>query len=209
MITTGPVQENCFLVRSGPEADRVLLVDPGDEAPRILAAVEELGATVEAILVTHAHFDHVGAVVPVKQATGAPVYGPRIELEIMRDLPRWTPPGFGPFEGFEPDHLLDGGETLELAGLTFDVRFTPGHSPGHVSFWCKDQSAIFSGDVLFQQSIGRTDLPGGDHAVLMATLAELASVLPDDTTVLPGHMGPTTIGQERQTNPFLLQAVSG
>jgi glyoxylase-like metal-dependent hydrolase (beta-lactamase superfamily II) len=111
--------------------------------------------------------------------------------------------GFGPFESYDADELVSGGERLELAGLGIDVVFTPGHSPGHVTYSIPAEQAVFSGDVLFQGSIGRTDLPGGDTATLMRTLAELVKRLPDETTVYPGHMGVTTIGQERATNPFL------
>ena len=112
-------------------------------------------------------------------------------------------PGFGPFESYEADELVSGGERLELAGLAIDVLFTPGHSPGHVTYSIPAEQAVFSGDVLFQGSIGRTDLPGGDTATLMRTLGELVGALPGETVVYPGHMGVTTIGSERATNPFL------
>ena len=112
-------------------------------------------------------------------------------------------PGFGPFESYDADELVSGGEKLELAGLEIDVLFTPGHSPGHVTYSIPSEQAVFSGDVLFQGSIGRTDLPGGDTQTLMRTLADLVERLPDETVVYPGHMGVTTIGQERATNPFL------
>ncbi|MGZ5336208.1 MAG: MBL fold metallo-hydrolase [Solirubrobacterales bacterium] len=204
MLTVGPVQENCFVFRrDGSEA--ALIVDPGDEAPRILAAVEDLGAKVEAILLTHTHFDHIGAVAPVAEATGAPVWVPEIEAPVLADPMAWTPPGFGPFEGYEADHTLNGGEKLELAGFEIDVIHTPGHSPGHVTFSIPDEQAIFSGDVLFQGSVGRVDLPGGDGPTLMESLRNLVESLPPETRVHPGHMGLTTLGAERQTNPFLLE----
>ncbi|MGZ5357748.1 MAG: MBL fold metallo-hydrolase, partial [Solirubrobacterales bacterium] len=204
MLTVGPVQENCFVFRrDGSEA--ALIVDPGDEAPRILAAVEDLGAKVEAILLTHTHFDHIGAVAPVAEATGAPVWVPEIEAPVLADPMSWTPPGFGPFEGYEADHTLNGGEKLELAGFEIDVIHTPGHSPGHVTFSIPDEQAIFSGDVLFQGSVGRVDLPGGDGLTLMESLRNLVESLPPETRVHPGHMGLTTLGAERQSNPFLLE----
>ncbi|MGZ5315820.1 MAG: MBL fold metallo-hydrolase [Solirubrobacterales bacterium] len=204
MLTVGPVQENCFVFRrDGSEA--ALIVDPGDEAPRILAAVEDLGAKVEAILLTHTHFDHIGAVAPVAEATGAPVWVPEIEAPVLADPMAWTPPGFGPFEGYEADHTLKGGEKLELAGFEIDVIHTPGHSPGHVTFSIPDEQAIFSGDVLFQGSVGRVDLPGGEGPTLMESLRNLVESLPPETRVHPGHMGLTTLGAERQTNPFLLE----
>jgi hydroxyacylglutathione hydrolase len=113
--------------------------------------------------------------------------------------------GFGPYESYDADQTVAGGETLQLAGLDIDVLFTPGHSPGHVTYWVPDEQVVFSGDVLFAGSIGRTDLPGGDTATLMQTLAQLIETLPDETVVHPGHMQDTTIGRERATNPFLAQ----
>lgn len=202
MFTVGPIQENCFLLRHDG-SERALIVDPGDEAPRLIAAISELGVELEAILLTHTHFDHIGAVAPLAAATGAPVWCPEIEKPVLADPMAWTPPGFGPFEGYEADHALGGGERLELAGFDIDVIHTPGHSPGHVTFSIPDQQAIFSGDVLFQGSVGRVDLPGGDGPTLMQTLCELVDSMPDETRVHPGHMGLTTIGAERRTNPFL------
>jgi len=205
MLTVGPVQENCFLVRR-EGSDRAVIVDPGEEAPRLLGAIEQWGVTLDAILLTHTHFDHVGAVAPVAKATGAPVYCPELERGVLADIMSYVPwPGFGPFESYEADRLVSGGERLTLAGIDFDVRFTPGHSPGHVTYAVADEggTALFSGDVLFQQSIGRTDLPGSDHGRLLQSLAELLDAYPDDATVYPGHMGITTLGAERATNPFL------
>jgi glyoxylase-like metal-dependent hydrolase (beta-lactamase superfamily II) len=117
-------------------------------------------------------------------------------------------PGFGPFESWDPEHTVKGGERLELAGFDIDVIFTPGHSPGHVTYAIEDDAALFAGDVLFQGSIGRTDLPGGDHATLMASIAGLLDRYPDETTVHPGHMGITTLGRERAANPFLTDLAS-
>jgi hydroxyacylglutathione hydrolase len=203
MLTVGQIGENCFLFR--PQGgERLLIVDPGEEAERILAAVEATGASVEAILLTHCHFDHIGAVAPVARATGAPVYCPEIEVPVLADIMAYVPwEGFGPYESYEADEIVGGGETLELAGMEIEVVFTPGHSPGHVTYAVKVEPAIFSGDVLFQGSIGRTDLPGCDHEQLMDSIARLLETLPDETGVLPGHMDPTTLGRERQTNPFL------
>jgi hydroxyacylglutathione hydrolase len=204
MFTVGPVQENCFIVRA-PDSDRAVIVDPGDEAERLLEAVQALGiTTVEAILLTHTHFDHVGAVAPVARATGAPVWCPELETQVLaniNDYVRW--PGFGPFESYDADHTVKGGETLDLADLRFEVSFVPGHSPGHVAYALADEPAIFSGDVLFQGSVGRVDLPGGDWPTLLASIESLLDRYPAQTTVYPGHMGITTLGQERETNPFL------
>ena len=204
MFTVGPVQENCYIVRRKDDPAAVI-VDPGAEAEQLLTAVERLGIeTVEAILVTHTHFDHVGAVAPVARATEAPVYCPELETQVLANIMDYVPwPGFGPFESFQADHTVAGGETLELAGLSFEVVFTPGHSPGHVTYALAEHEAMFSGDVLFQGSVGRVDLPGGDWPTLLASIENLIDAYPAETSVLPGHMGVTTLGRERATNPFL------
>jgi hydroxyacylglutathione hydrolase len=203
MFTVGVVQENCFLVRR-ERSNRAVIVDPGEEAPRLLQAIEDAGVTLDAILLTHTHFDHVGAVAPIARATGAPVYCPQIEVPVLQDVMAFVPwPGFGPYESWDPEHTVQGGETLDLAGMTFDVVFTPGHSPGHVVYAVRGEGALLSGDVLFQGSIGRTDLPGGDTQTLMRSIATLLDRFDDDTRVYPGHMGITTLGAERATNPFL------
>jgi len=201
--TVGPVQENCHIVRADAAADRAVIVDPGDEAERLLGAIEALGVEIEAILLTHCHFDHIGAVAPVARATGAPVYCPVIELPVLTDVMRWVPPGFGPFESYEPEHTLAGGERLALAGLDIEVLFTPGHSPGHLTYAVP--GAILSGDVLFQGSVGRVDLPGGDWATLERSIEQLLRSRPPETVVHPGHMGVTTLARERDTNPFLAE----
>jgi glyoxylase-like metal-dependent hydrolase (beta-lactamase superfamily II) len=202
MLTVGAIAENCFLLRR-QGSDRVLIVDPGEEAERILAAAGEMGK-VEAILLTHCHFDHIGAVAPVAAATGAPVYCPKLELPLLADIMAFVPwEGFGPYESYDADETVVGGETLELAGLELDVIFTPGHSPGHVTYSVRGEEAIFSGDVLFQGSVGRVDLPGGDASTLMESIRGLLHSHPDETVVHPGHMGITTLGAERASNPFL------
>jgi hydroxyacylglutathione hydrolase len=231
MFTVGPVQENAYIVRAQPASRQALLVDPGDEPQRLLEAVRALEVEIEAILITHCHFDHIGAVAPLARATGAPVYCPQLEAPLLRDIMAWTPPGFGPFEDWEPEHTLAGGERLRLAGIDIEVLFTPGHSPGHLTYAIApaaadgfsddeptgnglpgderagadagDAPALLSGDVLFQGSVGRTDLPGGDWDVLARSLAELVQRFPAQTTIYPGHMGVTTLGRELQSNPFL------
>ena len=196
-FTVGPVQENCYIVRIGAggqspdgarESTSALIVDPGDEPERLLSAASALGVTIEAILVTHTHFDHIGAVASVARATGAPVYCPEIERSVLADIMRWVHPGFGPFESYEADHTLAGGERLSLAGLEIDVLFTPGHSPGHLTFAiglpsaqpgqgaarpADRERALLSGDVLFQGSVGRVDLPGGDWPTLERSIGSL------------------------------------
>ena len=207
-FTVGPVQENAYIVRAAG-ATRAVLVDPGDEPDRLLRAIDELGVQIDAILITHCHFDHIGAVAPLARSTAAPVYCPEIERPVLEDIALGTPPGFGPFESYEPEHTLAGGESLSLAGLDIEVLFTPGHSPGHLTFSLPAHTAILSGDVLFQGSVGRTDLPFADHATLERSLATLLDTLPPDTTVYPGHMGITTLGRELATNPFLVELRPG
>jgi hydroxyacylglutathione hydrolase len=205
MLTVGQIAENCFLFRK-EDSEKALIVDPGEEPERILAAVEEMGVSVEAILLTHCHFDHIGAVAPLAKATGAPVYCPEIEVPILADIMAFVPwEGFGPYQSYQADHTVRGGETLELAGLELDVIYTPGHSPGHVTYSVRGEDAIFSGDVLFQGSVGRVDLPGGDGPTLMRSIRGLLDSHSDRTTVYPGHMGITTLGAERASNPFLLE----
>jgi hydroxyacylglutathione hydrolase len=202
-ITVGVASENTWIARRDG-SDRALLIDPGDEPARLEEALD--GLTVEAILITHCHFDHIGAVAPMARATGAPVYCPKLEVPLLEDIMRWVPwPGIGPFESWHADHTVEGGEKLELAGFEIDVMFTPGHSPGHVTYSIPAEQAIFSGDVLFQNSVGRVDLPGGDWDTLARSISELLETLPDETRVLPGHMGETTLGVERHSNPFLQQ----
>jgi glyoxylase-like metal-dependent hydrolase (beta-lactamase superfamily II) len=203
MFTVGPVAENSYLFRLDG-SDRALLVDPGDEADKLLGAIDGLGVQLDGILLTHTHFDHIGAVAPVARATGAEVWVPEIEKVVLQDINAYVPwPEFGPFENWDAEHTLRGGEKLELAGFEIDVIFTPGHSPGHVTFSIPSEQAVFSGDVLFQNSVGRVDLPGGDWPTLLQSIGTLVDTLPAETTVYPGHMGITTLGQERATNPFL------
>jgi hydroxyacylglutathione hydrolase len=237
MFTVGPVQENAYIVTAGRERGRAVMVDPGDEPERLLAAAQALGVEIEAILITHCHFDHIGAVAPVARATGAPVYCPEIEVPLLSDISAGTPAGFGPFESWEPEHMVKGGERLTLAGLDIEVLFTPGHSPGHVTYALTPSAAtladaghsagtpapaalaegsppppppeqvpaLLSGDVLFQGSVGRVDLPGGDWHVLERSIGTLMERFPADTVVYPGHMGLTHLGRELQTNPFLAE----
>ncbi len=204
MFTVGPLQENSYVVRR-PHASSAVIVDPGDEADKLLGALESLGVqTLEAILLTHTHFDHVGAVAAMARATGAPVYCPELETQVLANINDYVRfPGFGPFESYQADHTVAGGETLTLAGIEFEVVFTPGHSPGHVTYAVRDAAALFSGDVLFQGSVGRVDLPGGDWPTLLASIESLMGAYPEQSTVYPGHMGVTTLARERVTNPFL------
>lgn len=204
MFTVGPLQENCFIARA-KDSDAGVMIDPGDEPERLLGALDALGIQkLEAILLTHTHFDHIGAVAPVAKATGASVYCPELETQVLANVMDYVPwSEFGPFESYNADHTVAGGETLALAGLELDVRFTPGHSRGHVTYAVREEQALFSGDVLFQGSVGRVDLPGGDWPTLLQSIESLISEFPPDSTVYPGHMGVTTLGRERASNPFL------
>ncbi len=226
-FSVGPIQENAYIVRSSPQATRALMIDPGDEAQRLLDAAGALGAQIEAILITHCHFDHIGAVAPIAKATGAPVYCPEIEVGVLADITKWTMPGFGPFESWQAEHTVKGGERLRLADMDIEVIFTPGHSPGHVTYaiasWGESAAgaspttegaakgegspsvapALLSGDVLFQGSVGRVDLPGGDWPTLERSIGSLMGRYARETVVYPGHMGVTTLGREWDANPFL------
>jgi glyoxylase-like metal-dependent hydrolase (beta-lactamase superfamily II) len=229
-FTVGPVQENCYIVsaadaKGGEDGLRpAVIVDPGDEPERLLEAARALGVSIEAILITHCHFDHIGAVAPIAHATAAAVYCPEIELPVLADLMSWVPPGFGPFDSYQAEHTVTGGDRLALAGLDIDVLFTPGHSPGHVTYaiarageaavsggagddaaGAAAERALLSGDVLFAGSVGRVDLPGGDWATLERSIGSLLRSFPGQTVVYPGHMGVTTLARERDTNPFLAE----
>jgi len=204
-FTVGPFQENTFILRADG-SDRALVVDPGDEPELLTSGIEKLGATVDAILITHTDVDHVGAVAPLAKATGAPVYCPKLEVARLQDIMGHIPmAGLGPYEGYDPEETVEGGEELELAGLKIEVVATPGHTEGHVTYAFPDEKVIASGDVLFQGSVGRTDRPNGDHQTLLNSIATLLERYPDDTLVLPGHMGTTTLGREKETNPFLAE----
>jgi len=205
MFTVGPMAENAYLFRHDG-SDRALIVDPGEEADKLLGAIDALGVTLDGILLTHTHFDHVGAVAPVAKATGTEVWVPEAEKFVLDDINAFVPwPGFGPFEPYDAEHTVTGGKKLELAGFEIDVLSTPGHSPGHVTFSIPAERVVFSGDVLFQGSVGRTDLPGGDWDTLLTSIRTLVDALPPETAVYPGHMGVTSLGAERAGNPFLAE----
>lgn len=210
-VTVGELQANSYLLLDD-ESRKAVVIDPGDEPERILQALQ--GYRVQWILATHGHFDHVGAVQAVKEATGAPFAMHPGDLEMLRyasDAAQLftgravpTPP--------DPDGPLRGGQVLQVGPATLEVRHTPGHSPGSVSLVLRAPGpgsleggvrGVFSGDTLFAGSIGRADMPGGDHETLLASIRRRLLVLPDDCPVWPGHGPATTIGQERRTNPFL------
>jgi hydroxyacylglutathione hydrolase len=198
----GPIQTNCYVVRANGATPGAVVVDPGGEAPELLLQLERLGATCAAILVTHGHFDHVGGVADLAESTGGPVYMPEGERDRLERYSEFAPAGV-PGRPHTPDHLLEGGETIEVAGLAFECVSIPGHSPGHVAFYVDGH--LFSGDLLFAGSVGRVDLPGGDWETLLESVRTLVDRYPAETIVYPGHGPQTTLGAELERNPFLAE----
>jgi hydroxyacylglutathione hydrolase len=196
----GPIQTNCYLVRRERGAPEAVVVDPGADAATLRLELARVGATCAAILITHGHFDHLGAVADLAEASGAPVYMPEGERELLERYGDYAPVGF-PGRPYTADHLLQGGETLELAGVSFEVVPIPGHSPAHLAYAA--DGSLFSGDLLFAGSVGRVDLPGADWDTLLDSVRTLADRFDAATTIYPGHGGPTTLGRELERNPFL------
>jgi len=208
-LTVGPFQSNCYIV-SCSQTGEAIVVDAGDEAERILSVVRERGVSVKAIVNTHAHLDHVGALSAVKSALKVPVFMHRNELPIY-EIVEAQAAMFGlPAPGMvEIDRLLADGELIEVGDLTAEVVLAPGHSPGSICLWFRAEvpPQVIVGDVLFQGSIGRTDLPGASHEAMIDTLRTRIVPMPDDTIVHSGHGPVTTIGQEKRTNPFVVPLV--
>jgi glyoxylase-like metal-dependent hydrolase (beta-lactamase superfamily II) len=205
-LTLGIAATNCYIV-ADTETAEALVIDPVDDAPLIAQTASEMGWTIKLILATHGHFDHVLASHDLKAMTGAPFYIHSEELFWLENLPQQGMMFTGqPFPAAaEPDRLLTTEpETIELGAIKLETRFTPGHSPGHISLVMADQNIVFSGDCLFASSIGRTDLPRCDYDTLMESIFQQLIPLGDAMRVLPGHMDETTIGAERRSNPFLL-----
>lgn len=201
-LPLGPIQTNCYVVGDDSTGDAVV-IDPGAEAVKVLDALAERQWTCRHILLTHAHFDHIGAVADLVEATGAPLAIHPDELPLYRSGGGAAGFGLNRPPVREPDVLLVPGQPLQAGALRFEVLFVPGHTPGHVAFYHAGGPVVFSGDVLFQQGIGRTDLAGGNYHQLMRSLREVLLQLPDDTVVCSGHGPTTTIGAEREENPFL------
>jgi hydroxyacylglutathione hydrolase len=196
----GPIGTNCYVVRASRDATDAVVVDPSGDAAKVRLELDRLGATLAAILITHGHWDHLGGVADLAEGTGAPVDMAEEERALLENLPDLVPAGV-PARGRTPDVLLRGDETLELAGLKLETLRVPGHSPGHLAFY--SDGCLFSGDVLFAGSVGRTDLPGADWDTLMETLRMLTERFPPETVVYSGHGPPTTLGAELARNPFL------
>lgn len=200
-LSVAPIGTNCYIVRR-PDADEAVVVDPGGEAPRILLALEEMGARCTAILVTHGHWDHLGAVAELAEATSAPVHMARGERTLLERLDSISPAELG-LRPHSPDVLLEGTEALELAGIAFEVVLVPGHSPAHLAYAA--DGCLFSGDLLFAAGVGRTDLPGGDWDTLLESVGALLDRFPPETVVYSGHGPATTLGREAAENPFLAE----
>lgn len=205
ILPVGTLECNCSIF--GDESTRkAMVIDPGADLPKIQAILERRGLSVEKIVFTHAHIDHIGAGAEFKRLTGAPTYLHRAELPVLASLPmqaQWL--GAQTPEQVEIDHFLEEGDAVEFAGRAFEILFTPGHSPGSISLYSPQDKLIVSGDVLFRDSIGRTDLPGGDFQTLMGSIRDKLLPLDDDVKVIPGHGPETSIGRERTSNPFLAQ----
>ncbi len=202
VLTLGPLATNCYLVRADRGAVEAVVVDPSGSAAEIRLELAARRARCTAILVTHGHFDHIIGLADLAEGTEAPVYAPASERALLERPDEFTPAGIV-VRACTPDVELVGGEALDLAGVRFDVLSVPGHSPGHLAY--ASDGVVFSGDLLFAGSVGRTDLPGGDWETLLGSVRSLSgtAALPPETTVYAGHGPATTLGHELATNPFL------
>ncbi|MBM4422663.1 MAG: MBL fold metallo-hydrolase [Chloroflexi bacterium] len=205
-LSLGPIGANGYIAADSDSGEAVV-IDPGGDAPVVMATAKQMGATLKAIWLTHAHFDHWGGVADLVRALDLPVALHSLELPLYRNLGGAKQWGVPMQPGPEPTILLDdhatGRTKLEVGNLKFEVFFVPGHTVGHVAFYEKAAGVIFGGDVLFQGSIGRTDFPGGDFDTLIHSIRTQFLTLPDPTVVLSGHGPQTTVGEERRFNPFL------
>jgi glyoxylase-like metal-dependent hydrolase (beta-lactamase superfamily II) len=195
----GSAQENCYVVRLDRGAPEAAVIDPGDGVAQVRLELAGMGARTGAILITHCHWDHLMGVADLAEGTGAPVYVPELERPVL-ESPREFFPDV-PLRPWTGANGISGGDTVEAAGISFEVVPIPGHSPGHVAYHA--DGCLFSGDLLFAGSVGRTDLPFSDWDTLVASIQSLFDRFPPDTVVYPGHGPETTLGAEQQTNPFL------
>jgi glyoxylase-like metal-dependent hydrolase (beta-lactamase superfamily II) len=210
IVPVTPYQQNCSIIKC-ETTGRAAIVDPGGDVERILAAVKSMGATVEKIILTHAHMDHCAAADVLRRQLGVPIEGPQREDRFWLDkLPEWCRmAGFPPADAFLPDRWLEQGDTVTVGEQVLKVLHCPGHTPGHVVFLYEPQKVAWVGDVLFQGSIGRTDFPRGNHDQLVSSIRERLFPLGDDITFIPGHGPTSTFGQERRSNPFVADSRYG
>jgi hydroxyacylglutathione hydrolase len=203
-VVVGLFRENCWIIGSRRRGEGCV-VDPGDEPQSILALARDMGVRITRVIASHAHVDHILAARAIVEATGAPFFMHQDDMSIAQNMPTvarmWLNAEVPPPP--TPDTFPVDGDDLEVAGIRLEVIHTPGHTPGSLSFYAPEAGLLFSGDTLFRESIGRTDLPGGDFLQIRKSLTERLLTLPDDTRVLPGHMQETTIGHERAHNPFI------
>jgi hydroxyacylglutathione hydrolase len=197
----GPVATNCYVVRADRGASEAVVVDPGYEDPQLRLDLARIGARCGAILVTHCHWDHLGGIAWLAEASGAPVYMPEREASVLENPHAFYPDQ--PIRPYTPDVRVEDGDSIDVAGIAFDVVEVAGHSPGHVAY--ATDGMLFSGDVLFAGGVGRTDLPFGDWDTLVESIRLLFDRFPPETVVYPGHGPPTTLGAERARNPFLAE----
>jgi glyoxylase-like metal-dependent hydrolase (beta-lactamase superfamily II) len=201
-LSLGPIGTNCFVVRTDAASPEAVVVDPSGDATELRLRLAQLGTSCAAILITHGHWDHLVGVADLAQGTAAPVHMAEGERELLENIRAFAPPTVS-VRPYSPDVLLEGGETIEVAGIAFDVYAVPGHSPAHLAY--HSDGCLFSGDVLFAGSVGRTDLPGADWETLLGSIRMLVEKLPPDTVVYPGHGPSTTLGDELAQNPFLAE----
>jgi hydroxyacylglutathione hydrolase len=207
--TLGVFQTNCFII-GDTATNNAVVIDPSDRAPLLYKTAQDEGWTIREILATHGHFDHIMASARLKELTGAPFRVHQADLPLVRTMSqqvrRWFDIAVPP--AARPDGVIDEGDVITAGGIKLDVLHTPGHSPGHVSFVLRSENVVFSGDCLFFGGVGRTDLPDSDHDTLMRSITQKLLPLGDGFAVAPGHMRNTTIGYERQNNPYLLDYLS-
>ncbi len=210
IVPVTPFQQNCSIIKC-QSTGKAAIVDPGGDVERILEAAQKMNATVEKVILTHAHLDHCAAADVLRQQLDVPIEGPeKGDTFWLEKLPEWCQmSGFPHADAFEPDRWLEQGDTVTVGEQTLQVVHCPGHTPGHVVFYYAPQKVAWVGDVLFQGSIGRTDFPLGDHDELISSIRDKLFPLGDDVTFIPGHGPTSTFGQERRTNPFVADSRYG
>lgn len=200
-LVVGQLQTNCYLAACDQTKEGVV-IDPGDDSAKIIGEIETHGLTIKYVLITHAHFDHIGANESIVHRTGAPLALHPLDMPLLKEQGGASLFGVQSPQSPEPDIALEEGQIIAFGTNKLKVLLTPGHTPGHVSFYEAHEGVVFDGDVLFDGGIGRTDMPGGDSSAILTSIKEVLFKLPDDTIVYSGHGNPTTIGQEKTTNPW-------